>query len=396
MVTLRFDWITTARELELLRDDWERLDDGSAPGAVFRSWDWQATWWRRLGEDPRRRRGLRVLVGRDETGVRGILPLYVEDAPPAPLVPRRRAAFLADGTVGSDYLGLVAPAQDPVAQAALAGEFARRVAGDPMLGDADLIELNDFLAGDPLAGALAPALRERGWGGVGAAPRYTCPYADLGGGDRDAWLAGRKNGFGGQLREKRARLEKTRGFDLTIAQSPDDVAAALEHLFRLHRARWARVEGGSEAFPDARVEEFHRAAGRALAERGFARVCVLSVAGEPVAAGYGFARAGRFAYYQAGLDPAWRARSAGTVVLGELVDRAFAERLGEFDFLRGEEPYKAIWADARRTTLSITGHPPTPRAQRAAGVAAAIRTMKQVARRALPDPAVARLRKVFR
>ena len=276
-----------------------------------------------------------MLVGRDASGVRGILPLYVEDAPPAPLIPRRRAAFLADGTVGSDYLGLVAPVED---QAALAGEFAHRIAGDPMLGDADLFELHDFLAGDPLAEALDPALRARGWGGVGTHPRYTCPYADLAGGDRDAWLAARKDGFGGQLREKRAKLERSRGFDLTIVQSPDQVAAALEHLFTLHRARWA--EQGSEAFPSARVEEFHRAAGRALAERGWARVCILSAGGEPVAAGYGFARAGRFAYYQAGLKPAWRARSAGTVLLGELVDRAFAEGLGEFDFLRGEEPYK--------------------------------------------------------
>jgi CelD/BcsL family acetyltransferase involved in cellulose biosynthesis len=392
-MSLRFDWITTARELDLLRDDWARLDDGRAPGAVFRSWEWQAIWWRHLGDDPRRRRGLRVLVGRDETGARGILPLYVEDAPPAPLVPRRRAGFLADGTVGSDYLGLVAPAED---QAELAPAFARRLAVDPMLADADLVELHDFLSGDPLATALGPALCERGWSDVAAPARYTCPYADLSGGDRDAWLAARKDGFGGQLREKRAKLERSSGFDLSVVDTPDQVAAALEKLFALHHARWREVAGGSQAFTNGRVEEFHRIAGRALAARGWARACVLSVAGEPVAAGYGFSRAGRFAYYQAGLDPAWRARSAGTVVLGELVDRAFAEKLTEFDFLRGEEPYKSIWADARRQTVSVTGHPPTPRAERAAGVASAIRTIKGMARAALPEAAVSRLRKVFR
>src|SRR5262245_64705743 len=128
MTELSFTWITSERELADLRDAWDALDDGGAPGAIFRSWEWQATWWNSLGKNARRR--LSILVARDGGGVRGILPLYVDDAPIARVVPRRRLRFLADDVVGSDYLGLVAPAAE---QAELAPLVAARVAADPDL-----------------------------------------------------------------------------------------------------------------------------------------------------------------------------------------------------------------------------------------------------------------------
>lgn len=380
-----FEWVTTPEGLEALRSDWQALDDGGAPGAVFRSWEWQATWWRRLGA--RGRRELRVLVVRQDGRTRALLPLYVEDAPVLGLVPRRRVGLLADGVVGSDYLGLVAAADDAIE---LAPAIARRLATDPALDDAHVLELADLLDGDPLGVALADALASAGWEVV-SGPRYLCPYAPIGRATYDGYLAARPQGFGRQLAQRRRTLERLPGFRLEIAASPEEVVGGLEHLFALHRRRW-REEGGSEAFTNPAVEAFHRDAARRLAERGWARVAVLHAEGQPVAAGYGFARAGRFAYYQAGMDPGWRRRSAGLVVLGALLERAFDEALHEFDFLRGAESYKAIWADCVRRTTVVRARPATPTARRVARAERAAAALRRAARRALPDVAARALR----
>src|SRR5262245_62002896 len=98
-MTASFEWVLTWSGLEQLRDDWTRLDQGG-PGAIFRSWEWQATWWRQLGDDPGRHRALRVLLAREDGRVTALFPAYVEDAPAG----ARRLRLLADGVVGSDYL----------------------------------------------------------------------------------------------------------------------------------------------------------------------------------------------------------------------------------------------------------------------------------------------------
>lgn len=385
-MTIRFDWVTTAAGLDGLRDAWSALDDGAAPGAVFRSWEWQATWWRHLGDEPARRAALRILVARDDRAVRAILPMYVEDAPVAGLVPRRRLGFLGDGVVGSDYLGIIGDIPPEA--------LARAITSEPILKDVDLVELADLLEGDRFGEVLGRQLSAAGWHEVAVVPRHLCPYARLVGQDLERYLAARPNGFGGQLRARRRALEKCRGFDLQIAATPDEVAEGLGTLFALHRLRWA-ADGGSDAITSARVEEFHRAAGRALAARGFARLAILRAEGSPVAAGYGFTRGGRFVYYQAGMDPAWRKRSAGLVVLGALIERAFAERLEEFDFLRGDEPYKAIWADAARATAMIRATPPRPSARLAARAQRALTALRRRAHDALP-PAAVRLARAVR
>src|SRR5262249_39675431 len=148
-----------------------------------------------------------------------LLPLYRDDAPVAALVPRRRLRLLGDITVGSDYLGLVAPAAE---QAALAAEFARALAARAPCS----LELLDLDRDDPLAAALARALDAAGFEGVGIAPRYACPFVRWGD-DLDAYLAARPLQFGSQARRRRRELAREPGFRLEVLHAPDAVCAGL-------------------------------------------------------------------------------------------------------------------------------------------------------------------------
>jgi CelD/BcsL family acetyltransferase involved in cellulose biosynthesis len=379
---LRFSTVTSTQELDRLRDEWSVLDDGERPGAVFRSWEWQATWWRTLGA--RRGRRLHIVCARDGSGrLRGLLPLYVDVATVGGVLPYRRLGLLSDGVVGSDYLGLIAPAAE---RTSLAGRFATHLASDPVVRDTEQIDLTNLELGDPLVIALERALAGAGFQEIAILPRYRCPFAQLDE-DLDGYLWSRPRGFGVQALKRRNELAAERGFRLDVVRAPDPVVAGLEHLLALHRARWAD-EGGSDAIPSPGVEVFHREAATQLAARGWARLAVLLIGGRAVAAGYGFARGHRFVYYQAGLDPAWRHRSVGTVVLGELIRCAFEEGLREFDFLHGEESYKATWATHVRETCRLHARPRSVRAQVTAHARATISVLRSNAHRLLPGRAV--------
>jgi hypothetical protein len=90
-MTLIYEWVTDDAGLDALRVPWAPLVVEDAPGSPFRTWEWQATWWRTLGR--RRGRELRILVTRDGHGaVRAILPMYLERGSVAGIVPRRRAS----------------------------------------------------------------------------------------------------------------------------------------------------------------------------------------------------------------------------------------------------------------------------------------------------------------
>jgi CelD/BcsL family acetyltransferase involved in cellulose biosynthesis len=380
-MNIRFDWVRDEKGLDDLREPWEALaGDRLGP---FRSWSWQSRWWRHLGKARGRR--LAVLVAREGEEIRGILPLYTASRLPGG---RKRLGLLSDTIVGSDYLGLVA---DPaVAKRGLGRLVAERLAEEVAAGLADHVDLLDLDEADPfaahvlesLAGSLHTVAREA---------RYTCPYANLSGTTHEDWLAARPNGFGSQLAQRRRRLEREPGFDLRVLASPADVDGSLDALFELHRARWVG-EGGSQAFPSVRVERFHHDVARDFARRGWARLAMLHVRGRPVAAGYGFSVGDTFWYYQAGHAPDWRARSVGTVVLGQLIEVAFAEGLSRFDFLRGDEPYKAIWADSRNTTLAVRGHRGGAMDRAAESLNRWERKARRALSRGLPAPAAAALR----
>lgn len=307
---------------------WERVVDPDHPGAVFHCYAWASTWWTYFS----RSRKLHVLVARRRGRVVGLLPLYQE-----PGLGGSTFRLIGDNIVGSDYLGVIALTPDRE-------EVARACASHLSATGAGLL-LDGLDDNDELARALG------GSGAVSVEPRYSCPSVRIQG-EFESYLAARPQGMGGQFRRRRRWLERRPGFGITVLEEPDEIDAGLEVLFRLHRARWA-VEGGSQAIDGPEVEAFHHHAARLLAERGWARLFVLSADGAPRAAAYGFETRRRFSFYQTGYDTGFAAHSVGTVLLGSVIEHCFRAGLDEFDFLRGDEPYKLRWATGARRLVRL-------------------------------------------
>jgi CelD/BcsL family acetyltransferase involved in cellulose biosynthesis len=372
-VPLSVEAVADSGALPGLADEWDRLIDARHPGAVFRSAAWLVPWWRAFGADAE----LRVLAARRGGRLVGALPAYRARSP----LGVTRLRLLGDGVVGSDYLGVVAAPAD-------AATVHRAIAARLVDGEDDL-ELEGLAANDPLLDALEAARPGR----LARVPLLPCPYLMMQS-PFERWLAALPHGAGAQLRRRRRWLEKQPGFRLQVATAEDEVADALETLLALHDARWAG-DGGSDGIPTAAVRAFHREVAPVLARRGEARLFVLHADGAPRAALYGFERGERFSFYQSGLDPAWRARSVGTVVLGAAIEDAFARGLREFDFLRGDESYKSTFASGRRELVRAR-MPLAPSARAARLLERANLHARSLAKRALPPDAVEWLRRARR
>lgn len=355
-------------DLDALAPIWERLVDPAHPGAAFRSWAWLSAWWKSFSVD----KELFVLVAREDGVAVGLLPLCAERSP----LGGRRLVFMGEGIVGSDYLGLVCKMAD---EERLAYAFADHLSRQ----NYDELSLDGIVRGDPLLPALEgviPASRAE------VELRYRCPHIELVG-DFESYLAELPEGTGAQFKRRARWLQKQKGYRIECLTEPDALVGGLDALFELHHKRWA-VEGGSDAIDGPAVEAFHRLAGRALAERGWARLWLMHVDGAPRAASYGFRHGDRFAFYQAGYDPEWRQRSVGTVLLGEIVRQMYDESVAEYDFLRGTEAYKLKWANGWRETVRLRARDASLRAMIHDAGRTAYWRLREAGKRALPESAL--------
>lgn len=325
-------------QLAGLQDDWQQLHERSQAD-LFLSSNWLVPWWRHLAG----KRELFVLLAHDCQGhLRGLLALSRETARVG-FRRVRRLRFLGDDHVSSDYLdALIEPDWTrPVNQAFAASLLARA-------SDWDVIELRDMdkqsTTGHQLLAGLGPAFDMRSENGL------LCPLETF-----EPELA--LDDFMRQTRRfqnyarRRKWLERQPGFKIDVCQAPAGLPVALDHFFRLHRLRWHK-EGGSSGIVGPRVEAFHREAMSQLMAAGQLRLYTLWVAEHAVASVYAMVHDGVFYYYQAGMDPAWRARSVGLVLIGQTFADAIHSGLTRYDFLRGEEAYKGDWVGNSRQLIS--------------------------------------------
>ena len=344
--------------LEPLREDWTRL--ATASGNVFAAWEWNDLWWRHYGAG----RTLRVaVVHDDEHGIDAIVPLYRWARRPV-----RILRLIGHGH--GDRLGPVCRNDGSAAEAALRESL-----------DA---EPHDVFVGDWVAG-------DRGWARVlgGRVIRETgYPILRFADGSTETFLARQSPRFRKNARNARNRLEREHhvGYrEATAASLEDD----LDATYRLHHARFGEHKG---CLFCGEHEAFQRAFAASALDRGWLRLLLLELDGEPAGFEYGFVFQAAYFAYQGGRDPAWDRKSVGFLLELESIRRALGDGVVEYRFLGGEEQYKYRYPteDPRLETVAA---PATPLGRAATSALAAtwrLRIGEAVVRRfgsARPDEA---------
>jgi CelD/BcsL family acetyltransferase involved in cellulose biosynthesis len=363
---LRLETIRGAEGFAALREEWDELLEHSAANCVFLTWEWLYTWWWYQAEGRR----LSILTLRREGRLVAIAPLCIAPAEPRRAMPIRRLEWLGSGSVGSDYLDvIVRRGSESAAVTALADHFAAREIS---------LHLQRVLK-DSTASRLAAELASRGHS-VDIEPGGICPHIDLRERTWDSYLAERSASHRYTLRRKSRRLQERFDPQFETARDRDEANRALTALFDLHDLRWDSA-GGSTALHTAALRRFHREFARHAIDRGWLRLVVLRLTGQPVAALYGLRYGGVHYFYQSGFDPALRSYSLGMITLARAIEAALAEGAREFDLLHGVEAYKFHWATRVRTLEDLWLHPSSLRGRARHAIVALRRWVVALVRR---------------
>jgi CelD/BcsL family acetyltransferase involved in cellulose biosynthesis len=339
MQELRPAVIRTDHELQALSEEWEQLFQSSGSDNVFLTFHWMLRWRLCMG----RGHDLFIVTVREPEGrLAAIAPLYISRQ--AGVLQIRRLGFLGDSLVGSDYLDIVV---DKAKRTAVLQCLADFIISNKK--EWDYIDLADTLSQSNAAGLCENLVQRRMRADIETSS--VCPYIVLPA-SAEAYL----NSLGARTR-KRLRyhlrsLEREGKVDFTIARSGADLEHAYERLLDLHRTR-LRTQGRESAFVEPRVNVFHRAVLGALASEGRARIYLLTLDGEPISALYALSAGSRMFFYQSGMDPNYGRFSVGSLLIQYAIEDAIRGQLSEFDFLRGDEPYKLSWTSQQRQMRCI-------------------------------------------
>jgi CelD/BcsL family acetyltransferase involved in cellulose biosynthesis len=313
--------LASADDAWCLGDAWDALLARSVTNVFFLTRLFQRIWWEELGEG----RPL-VLVGQNDGGA----PLFIAPLSIAEVAGQGRTVQLIGGREVADYLDILAAPEDLERAWRLIFEHLRGLAGSW-----DTLELRALPAWSESRRIVAALADEFGWTAEQSVDNV-CPIITL----PASWddylkLLSKKDRH--ELRRKIGRLERAAGGERFELIGPDDdLTAATEDFFRLHRLSGQEKEG----FWTAALERFFR---RLIADShaaGWLRLSFQSIAGRRAAAVLAFRYGDRYYVYNSGYDPAFRDYAAGVVCMGRTIRAAIDEGVAIFDLLQGDEPYK--------------------------------------------------------
>ena len=319
-----------ATALQLGAEAWHPAADSVT--SPFQRFEWHAA-WHAVASAPDRSAAF-VLANSDGEGtVRYILPL-ARRRKHIGLARVRALTWPAEDFGCPDHLDL------PIPHAAVSEAAAQLLALDW-----EVLVLGNLAEHAPGATRLAAELTKRGCR-VSITDAESCPTLELPA-SWDDYLAAQSPSRRQTIRRKERKLAGA--YRVTVREhGGDSFEEGWQALNSLHCERWAN---GSAFTPE--VMELHRRFAKSLAESQALWLTTLELDGIPAAAWYGFAEGDTVYFYQSGRSAQHAQDSVGQVLMGMMIRRAIERGYRRFDFLRGDEPYKAAWTRDRRVTSEL-------------------------------------------
>lgn len=304
-----------------LQAEWNGLLKRAPIDCIFYTWEWQKTWWQAYqpGE-------LLILTCRHQGELLGIAPLFISDNEGG------RTAQIIGCVDVTDYLDCIV---DEAALEPVFNAFAEFLAAQRP--DCPRLDFCNIPAASPTRRIL-PAMLQRHGFSVSVEQQEVCPIIEL---PRD-WKGYMSLLDKKQRHEVRRKLRRAQGYghpvDWYIVNGSDNLDEEIAQFLRLmassdpQKALFLQDEGN---------QRFFRAIVPLLHERDWLQLNFLKVGQDRAAAYINFVYDNRVMVYNSGLDhQAYSELSPGIVLLAYNIRHAIEQGYRQFDFLRGDEPYK--------------------------------------------------------
>ncbi len=177
-------------------------------------------------------------------------------------------------------------------------------------------------------------------------PYESAPFLELSG-NTDDFLASKSRNFRSNLRRKEKRLAKAGDLQVQVVTRPGEVDKALAAIMAIENDSWKFQEGTAITSTPA-VERFYRTLAKEMACRGWLRLYVMTLDGNPVAYDYGLLFEGCYSMLKTSYREQCKYLSPGVVLRWFVVRDLFEVGCKEHDFMWGMEPYKIQWSTGIR------------------------------------------------
>jgi CelD/BcsL family acetyltransferase involved in cellulose biosynthesis len=243
------------------------------------------------------------------------------------------------------YTALYTPALDHTLTAEELAVLLRKV--QALLGKASEFRFNPMDPKSREFALLRAALRQAGC----VTSTYFCfgNWTHRPQGSFDDYMAQRP----GAVRTGHKRMPKrfaAAGGTLEVVTGGERLPAALAAYQQVYSASWKKPE----PFP-----AFMPGLISTCAQRGWLRLGIAWLGGQPIAAQVWIVAHGRAEIYKLAYDKAYKSHAAGTVLTAHLMRHAIDEdRVQEIDYLIGDDEYKKSWMDRRQERWGLMGYNP--------------------------------------
>lgn len=306
--------------------EWEQLWRADGQTTPFQHPGWLLPWWETFGSGRLFSWAVRV-----DSRLVGLALTFLH-----PWQGWRQVTFIGNGV--SDHLDILAhPGCRAEAVASLLEKYAEH------RSCWDVCDLQDLSEHSSLLHTTVP--RDMA---AEVKPQYACTSVPLDGSPLPHGL--RRN-----LRRYRSQLEEHGTVTLEQAGTTHS-DEYIEALFALHRARWAS-KNDKGMLDGSAMETFHSRAAKNFWAAGLVRLYALRFNDKIVSIIYALRRGSTAYSYLGGFDPALARFSPGSILLEYAMQQLLLEGATEFDFLRGDEPYKATWGARPYTTYRLLLRP---------------------------------------
>lgn len=319
-------------ELATLREAWDQLLCEYGSSTTFSTWEWLSCWWRAFGNGSQLF-ALALLDG--PSRLVGLAPFSIRSEPSAGVRAVRVLRLMGDGSGDSDNLDIpVSPGYEGIFSAMIFNCLEQQK------NLWDLCHFNTLPAQSSIGIRLALCAAHKGW--ISREYSSRCSSIALPT-DWEQYLGKLSSEDQKNIVRYTDRLKKR--YATTIYRCLDEhrLSTCLDALFRLHQGRWLN-DGESGSFASSDRRDFYQQLGRCLLQRGWLELWILELNGEIAAAQFAFRYRDTVFQLQEGYDHSRPSDRTGYVLRGEVLRRLISAGVRRYDFLGGEDAYKARWA----------------------------------------------------
>lgn len=319
-------------EVLQLQTIWNELCEKSEHRNVFMTFGWYRSWIEDSQVTPY------LLISSRDGVVTGICPLVLRHIHRFGLS-LRKLEFLGPHT---DYNDLIA-GNDAVCQFAAILDHLRTSSNEW-----DLLDLREIRDLGSHMSELHATLQNSGLHYRLARETAACPYLPITGNSKELMKAlsvDRQRSL-----QKKIRHMEDHKYSIDIIESPNECQMLLDDMIALDHKKAAQSRIPLVAGANSKT---FRSLFNELGPAGWLYVATLRTNETLVAFELGFRCDDKLWMYNKAYDREYSQYSPGAILLSSVLDYGYAKGFKEYDFLRGEEPYKLLWTNQLHKQLRI-------------------------------------------